>query len=87
MKVPNAMVPKRSITRLAPTSVWERRMRSGRSGARWRDSISAKAPRSTAEPANRRIVRSEPQPPSGASTTAYTSKKSAPVIVSAPAGS
>jgi hypothetical protein len=31
----------------------------------WRDSISAKAARSTAEPASRRIVRTSPQPTSG----------------------
>ena len=37
---------------------------------RWRDSISAKAARSTAETANSRIVRASPQPASGASTSA-----------------
>jgi hypothetical protein len=35
----------------------------------------------------RRIVCAEPQPLSGASTTVYTSKASAPVTVSAPPGS
>ena len=40
------------------------------SGARWRDSISAKAARSAADPAKRRIVRGLPQPASGASTSA-----------------
>ena len=68
--MPTATVPTRNITAFAPTSVRERRKRSGTSGARWRDSISAKAARSTAEPANRRIVWTSPQPTSGASTTA-----------------
>ena len=45
-------------------------MRSGTSGAGWRDSISAKAATSTAEPASGRIVRTSPQPAPGASTTA-----------------
>src|SRR5712692_8538935 len=60
-------------------------MRSGTSGTWWRDSISAKAARSRADPASGRIVRASPHPARGASTTAYTSRTSAPVIVSAPA--
>ena len=68
--MPTATVPIRTITAFAPTSVRERRMRSGTSGARWRDSISAKAARSTAEPTSGRIVRTSPQPTSGALTTA-----------------
>ena len=68
--MPTATAPTRSITAFAPTSVRERRMRSGTSGAEWRDSISAKAARSTAEPARRRIVWASPQPTSGASTSA-----------------
>jgi hypothetical protein len=66
----NARAPMRSITAFAPTSVRERKIRSGTSGARWRDSISAKAARSAAEPATRRIVCRLPQPVSGASTSA-----------------
>jgi hypothetical protein len=58
--MPTASAPLRSITAFAPTSVRERRNRSGTSGVRWRDSISAKAARSTAEPANGRIVRTSP---------------------------
>ena len=68
--MPTASVPARSITAFAPTSVRERKKRSGTSGARWRDSISAKAASSTAEPASMRIVRVLPQPTFGASTTA-----------------
>ena len=45
-------------------------MRSGTSGARWRDSISAKAATSTADPASGRIVRTSPQPAPGAWMTA-----------------
>jgi hypothetical protein len=65
-----ASVPKRSITAFAPTSVRERRKRSGTSGAPWRDSIRANAARSAAEQAKRRIVRTSAQPTCAASTSA-----------------
>jgi hypothetical protein len=44
--------------------------RAGTSGARWRDSISTKAPSRAAEPARRTIVCGSPQPVTGASTIA-----------------
>ena len=68
--MPTATVPIRTVRASAPASVRERKMRSGTSGAGWRDSISAKAARSRAEPASGRIVRASPQPTSGALTTA-----------------
>ena len=51
-----ATAPASSVTRFAATCVRERRKRSGTSGAGWRDSITAKAARSAAAPATRRIV-------------------------------
>jgi hypothetical protein len=68
--MPTATVPISAVTASAPASVRERRMRSGTSGARWRDSISAKAARSTAEPVSGRIVCASSQPTPGASMTA-----------------
>ena len=68
--MPTATVPISTVTASAPASVRERRMRSGTSGAWWRDSTSAKAARSRAEPASGRIVRTSTQPASGALTTA-----------------
>ena len=68
--MPKATVAKRSMTALAPTIVRERKMRSGTSGAGWRDSIRAKAPSSAAEPAKRSSVCADVQPVAGASTTA-----------------
>jgi hypothetical protein len=65
-----ASVPLRSITAFAPASLRERRKGSGRSGARWRDSISAKAASNAAEPARRRSVWASSQPVAGASTSA-----------------
>jgi hypothetical protein len=85
--MPTPAALRRSITALAPTSVRERNTRSGTSGAQWRDSTSAKPASSTPEPATSRIVCRLPQPTSGASTSAETSRTSAPVLVSAPAGS
>jgi len=68
--MPTATVPIRIVRASAPARVRERKMRSGTSGAGWRDSISAKAATSTAEPANGRIVRTSPQPAPGAPATA-----------------
>ena len=68
--MPIATVPIRTVMASAAASVRERRMRSGTSGTWWRDSISAKAARSRAEPTSGRIVRTSPQPTSGALTTA-----------------
>jgi hypothetical protein len=68
--MPTATVPIRTVRASAAASVRERKMRSGTSGARWRDSISVNAATSTAEPASGRIVRRSPQPAPGASTTA-----------------
>jgi hypothetical protein len=45
-------------------------MRSGTSGAGWRDSITAKPATRTAEPASGTIVRTSPQPAPGAWMTA-----------------
>jgi hypothetical protein len=49
--IPNAAVLKTSMTAFAPTSVRERKMRSGTSGARWRASITMNAASRAAEPA------------------------------------
>ena len=68
--MPTATVPIRTVRASAPASVRERKMRSGTSGTGWRDSISPKAATSTAEPVSGRIVRTSPQPASGALTTA-----------------
>jgi hypothetical protein len=58
------------MTALAPTIDRRRKMRSGTSGACWRDSISTKAASKTAEPARSKIVCVDPQPAVGASTSA-----------------
>jgi hypothetical protein len=68
--MPTATVPISTVRAFAPASVRERKMRSGTSGAGWRDSISTKAATSRAEPASGRIVRMSPQPVPGALTTA-----------------
>jgi hypothetical protein len=68
--MPTATVPIRIVRASVPARVRERKMRSGTIGAGWRDSISAKAATSTADPASGRIVRTSPQPAPGASTTA-----------------
>ena len=68
--MPTATAPIRIVRASAPARVRERKMRSGTSGAGWRDSISVKAATSTAEPPSGRIVRTSPQPAPGASATA-----------------
>ena len=66
----NSDAPVRRPTTLAPVSVLSRKIENGISGERERDSIATKAPSSPAPRASRPIVWAEPQPASGASTSA-----------------
>jgi hypothetical protein len=58
------------MTAFAATIVRRRKIGSGTSGARWRDSITTKAASRAAEAARSRIVCAAAQPASGASTRA-----------------
>ena len=80
-------MPARSITRLPPARPGARNRPSGTSGARARSSIATNAAKSAPAAASTSSVRGEPQPASGASTTAYRSATSASVSVTAPAAS
>ena len=68
--IENSEAPISRPTTLAPVSVRSRKIENGTSGAAERRSIATKAPSSATAPASRPIVWVEPQPASGASTSA-----------------
>ena len=68
--IENSDAPVSSPTTFAPVSVRRRKILNGTSGAAERCSITTKAPSRATAAASRPIVWPEPQPASGASTSA-----------------
>ena len=81
---PKIAAPAASIDTLAARTPGTRKMEGGTSGWRVCHSIQAKAPSSSAAVASNPTVWAEPQPASGASTSAYTAATSPRVTVAAP---